>query len=49
MGKPKESLTLGGKTLLGRAVETLLHCTWPVVVVARGGDQQMPPLPPKQK
>ena len=47
MGKPKESLTLGGKTLLGRAVETLLHCTWPVVVVARGGDQQMPPLPPE--
>ena len=45
MGKPKESLRLGGTTLLGRTVETLLDCTWPVLVVARDHDQQLPPLP----
>jgi molybdopterin-guanine dinucleotide biosynthesis protein A len=45
MGKPKESLLLGGNTLLGRTIEMLLECTWPVIVVGRGGDQQLPPLP----
>lgn len=45
MGKPKESLPFGSSTLLGRAVETLLDCTWPVYVVGRGGDQELPPFP----
>ena len=45
MGKPKESLPLCGNTLLGRTAELLLECTWPVVVVGRGGDQELPPLP----
>jgi molybdopterin-guanine dinucleotide biosynthesis protein A len=45
MGQPKESLPFAGNTLLGRTVETLLECTWPVVVIGRGGDQQLPPIP----
>lgn len=49
MGQPKEALQLGGNSLLGRTVEMLLECTWPVVVVARGGDQQLPPFPLEAK
>lgn len=45
MGQPKESLEFGDSTLLGHTAELLLDCTWPVVVVGRGGDQQLPPLP----
>jgi molybdopterin-guanine dinucleotide biosynthesis protein A len=45
MGRPKESLSLCGTTMLGRTAELLLDCTWPVVVVGRGGDQELPPLP----
>lgn len=45
MGTPKESLPFGGSTLLGHNAEVLLACTAPVVVVGRGGDQQLPPLP----
>jgi molybdopterin-guanine dinucleotide biosynthesis protein A len=45
MGQPKESLPFAGNTLLGRTVETLLECTWPVVVIGRGGDQELPPIP----
>lgn len=45
MGQPKESLPFRGTSLLGFTVETLLDCTWPVVVVGRGGDQQLPPFP----
>lgn len=44
MGKPKESLPFLGTTLLGRTVDTLLDCAWPVVVVGRGGDQELPPF-----
>jgi molybdopterin-guanine dinucleotide biosynthesis protein A len=45
MGKPKESLPFRGGTLLGHTAEILLDCTWPVLVVARGDSQQLPPLP----
>lgn len=45
MGKPKESLPFGHNSLLGHATELLLDCTWPVLVVGRGGDQELPPLP----
>jgi molybdopterin-guanine dinucleotide biosynthesis protein A len=45
MGTPKESLPFGHSTLLGHNAEVLLACTAPVVVVGRGGDQQLPPLP----
>lgn len=46
MGRPKESLPFGGTTLLGHAAAMLGACTDPVVVVARGGDQALPALPP---
>lgn len=45
MGQPKESLPFRSTSLLGFVTETLLDCTWPVVVVGRGGDQQLPPIP----
>lgn len=45
MGQPKESLSYRGTSLLGHTVELLLDCTWPVVVVGRGEDQQLPPFP----
>jgi molybdenum cofactor guanylyltransferase len=45
MGSPKESLPIAGNTLLGRIVETLILCTYPVLVVARAKDQALPPLP----
>ncbi|GAB4159637.1 MAG: molybdenum cofactor guanylyltransferase [Planctomycetota bacterium] len=45
MGKPKESLPFGDTTLLGRTAGILMDCTWPVVVVGRGQDQELPPLP----
>jgi molybdopterin-guanine dinucleotide biosynthesis protein A len=45
MGAPKEALPFAGSTLLGHTVELLLDCTWPVLVIGRGGDQQLPPLP----
>jgi len=45
MGKPKESLPFGEVTLLGHVCATLLGCTDPVVVVARDGHQNLPPLP----
>ena len=46
MGQPKESLPFRGGTLLGRLAAELQTCSQPVVVVARGGDQVLPPLPP---
>src|SRR5260221_12030407 len=45
MGQPKEALPFRGNSLLGRTVEVLLECTWPVLVIGRGGDQQLPPFP----
>ncbi|MEZ5967383.1 MAG: molybdenum cofactor guanylyltransferase [Planctomycetota bacterium] len=45
MGRPKESLPIGGSTLLGLAVERLLLTTHPVIVLARDGEQDLPPLP----
>jgi len=45
MGQPKESLPFRGGTLLGRLATELQTCSEPVVVVARGGDQILPPLP----
>ncbi len=45
MGKPKESLPFGDGTLLGHTSEMLLSCAYPVVVVARSPDQDLPPLP----
>lgn len=45
LGEPKEALPFLGGTLLGRAVETLLSCSAPVVVVARDEDQELPPIP----
>lgn len=45
MGKPKESLPFGEVTLLGHVCATLHRCTDPVVVIARDGEQVLPPLP----
>lgn len=45
MGQPKELLPFGGRPLLARIAEALAAATDPVVVVARGGDQHLPPLP----
>ena len=47
MGRPKEALVLGDNTLLGRAVDTLLGCTSPVVIVARDKRQGLPPVNPE--
>ena len=44
MGRPKESLPIGDTTMLGRTVDTLLRCTYPVVVVARDRLQDLPPI-----
>lgn len=44
MGKPKESLPIAGNTLLGRIVDELMLCTYPVIVLARDGEQDLPPL-----
>jgi molybdenum cofactor guanylyltransferase len=44
MGRPKESLPIGDTTMLGRTVDTLLSCTFPVVVVARDKKQELPPI-----
>jgi molybdopterin-guanine dinucleotide biosynthesis protein A len=44
MGRPKESLTFLDGTLLGRAVDTLILCTYPVLIVARDARQELPPL-----
>ena len=44
MGRPKESLPFAESTLLGHTVDTLLTCSFPVVIVARGPDQSLPPL-----
>ena len=45
MGRPKESLLFREDSLLGRTVATLRQCAEPVLVVARGTDQPLPPLP----
>ena len=45
MGRPKASLPFQGGTLLGRTVDLLLESTFPVVVVASGPEQELPPLP----
>jgi molybdopterin-guanine dinucleotide biosynthesis protein A len=45
MGQPKELLPFDGQPLLTRIAGTLAAATKPVVVVARGGDQRLPPLP----
>ena len=47
MGQPKESLPFGGSSMLGHTAEMLLDCTWPVVIVGRDPEQQLPPLPPE--
>ncbi|MBK8980114.1 MAG: molybdenum cofactor guanylyltransferase [Planctomycetes bacterium] len=44
MGSPKAALRWGDRSLLLHLVETLLDCTWPVVVVARDEHQELPPL-----
>ncbi len=44
MGRPKESLRIGDNSMLGRTVDTLLSCTFPVVTVARHSDQELPPV-----
>ncbi|MFY9343461.1 MAG: molybdenum cofactor guanylyltransferase [Planctomycetota bacterium] len=46
MGRPKESIELGGRTLLARACATMAGCASPVVVVARDAAQVLPELPP---
>lgn len=45
MGRPKESLPFGGTTLLAHVAAALRACTDPVLVVARGLDQELPALP----
>lgn len=44
MGRPKAGLQIGGTTLLGHAVDTLLLCTYPVLVVGRSDHDELPPL-----
>ena len=44
MGQAKESLRFGQSTLLGHTVDTLLSCTYPVLVVARNEEQALPPI-----
>ncbi len=44
MGQPKESLPFQDNSLLGHTVDTLLDCTFPVYVVARDTEQELPPL-----
>lgn len=44
MGQPKEWLQLDGQPLLSRLCERLSLLRWPIVVVARAG-QDLPPLP----
>lgn len=44
MGRPKEALPIGDSTMLGRTVDTLLTCSYPVVVVARDTKQDLPPI-----
>lgn len=45
MGQPKELLPFDGQPLLARIAGILAASTDPVVVVARGVDQRLPPLP----
>ena len=45
MGRPKASLPIAGSTLLGRAVDMLIGCTNPVLIVARSDHDALPPLP----
>jgi molybdopterin-guanine dinucleotide biosynthesis protein A len=45
MGRAKEALPFRGSTLLGHVAETLLQCSYPVVVVGRDENQELPPLP----
>ena len=45
MGRPKESLPLGGETMLGRALQSLVGAFAPIVVVARDPQQALPALP----
>lgn len=45
MGRPKESLPIGGTTMLGWQCRTLLECTEPVVVIGREASQELPPTP----
>jgi molybdopterin-guanine dinucleotide biosynthesis protein A len=44
MGRPKETLPFEGGTLLGRTVDTLMLCTYPVMIVARDARQELPPV-----
>ena len=45
MGRPKESLPWGDETLLSHTVQSMMDCAWPVFVVARDGEQNLPPYP----
>lgn len=45
MGRPKESLAFRGGTMLERTLATVASCADPVVVVARGHDQDLTMLP----
>lgn len=47
MGRPKESLPLGGTTMLDWQCQTLLSCANPVVCVGRDSDQELPTIPPE--
>jgi molybdopterin-guanine dinucleotide biosynthesis protein A len=45
MGQPKEALRFLDTTLLGHTVSVLDRCCFPVVVIARDAEQELPPLP----
>ena len=45
MGRPKESLPIGGTTMLAWQCQTMLSCTEPVVTVGRAPDQPLPKIP----
>ncbi|MFT4513937.1 MAG: molybdopterin-guanine dinucleotide biosynthesis protein A [Planctomycetota bacterium] len=45
MGRPKESLPIGGTTMLNWQCQTLLSCTEPVVTVGRDPSQALPKIP----
>lgn len=44
MGRSKASLEWRGSSLLGDRVAAMLDCAYPVVVVARDREQELPPL-----
>ena len=47
MGRPKADLPWGDGSLLLHVVSVMESCTWPVIVVSRSEDAELPPLDPE--